>query len=141
MGRVPTQHSKVPRTGPSILQMSQTSSTTLSERLPLKHTTARGSVQHALVSETLYTYILCHTGSVQYQTSSALVRLGPTKALLYFQIADLFQNLPGADKDKKGSPIMVQYNKIPVEHENMGVFGCVDRGSVFVRGERLKRKI
>ena len=45
MGRVPTQHPKVPRTGPSILKMSQTSSTTLSERLPftLKHTKARAA--------------------------------------------------------------------------------------------------
>ena len=82
MGRVPTQHPKVPRTGPSILKMSQTSSTTLSERLPLKHTKARGSVQHALASENFIHFVLNHTGSVQYQTSSALVRLGPTKALL-----------------------------------------------------------
>ena len=60
MGRVPTQHPKVPRTGPSILKMSQTSSTTLSERLPLKHTKARGSVQHALLRQ-LYTLIYCVT--------------------------------------------------------------------------------
>ena len=48
-------------------------------------------MQHALASENFIHFVLNHTGSVQYQTSSALVRLGPTKALLYSSCSQSFQ--------------------------------------------------
>ena len=89
MGRVPTQHPKVPRTGPSILQMSQTSSTTLSERLPLKHTKARGSVQHALASDNfIHLYTVSHwycsiPHQWRFRQAGSHQSIIPYKALLF----------------------------------------------------------
>ena len=52
------------------------------KRLPSKRPKARFSENTCL--RQLHTFIYyIHTSTVQYQTSSALARLGPTKALLY----------------------------------------------------------